>query len=167
MNIRHPTINDLDQCCIVESTCFTPAEAATRVTIRKRIVQYQQGYLIAELDHQIIAHINSASTNKNDITDEAFKNLIGHDPTGRNIVIFSLAVIPKYRGTGIASQLMSHFIKQARNMHKQNILLLCKPDLISFYEHLGFTYRAKSSSTHGNTQWHEMFLPLSPSAIPQ
>jgi ribosomal protein S18 acetylase RimI-like enzyme len=46
--------------------------------------------------------LNSSATNKDDISDEALKQLIRHHPDGRNIVVFGLAVLPEYRKQGIA-----------------------------------------------------------------
>ena len=32
-----------------------------------------------------------------------------HDPTGDNVMILGLAVLPKYRGIGVASELMRRY----------------------------------------------------------
>ena len=42
-----------------------------------------------------------AATNKDDISDEGLKQLIGHDPHGKNLVVFALAVLPAATRTEI------------------------------------------------------------------
>jgi GNAT superfamily N-acetyltransferase len=75
-------------------------------------------------------------------------------------VIFSLAVLPEFRKQGIARQLMLRFIEYARDLGKGKILLICRADLIPYYQGYGFTYLGKSASTHGEFDWHEMCLSL-------
>jgi ribosomal protein S18 acetylase RimI-like enzyme len=160
IKIRKVTDHDLEGCYTVESGCFFPSEAASKATIEKRIKVFPQGFLVAELDGTIIGHINSGSTHKEDITDEAFKDLVGHDSDGDNIVIFSLAVLPEFQKRGIAKHLMLRFIAESKQLGKKKIMLICKSDLIAYYQQYGFIYVGESASTHGGFKWHEMFLPL-------
>ncbi|MFN3531443.1 MAG: GNAT family N-acetyltransferase [Candidatus Brocadia sp.] len=159
VKIRHVTIHDLDACYAVESVCYT-SDAATREKIKKRIELFPEGFLVAELKGLIIGMINSASTNKEDITDESFKDMVGHVKDGKNIVIFSLAVLPEFRGTGVSKKLMSMFIEVSKTLRKEKILLICKSELIPYYKKYGFFYAGKSRSVHGGFEWHEMYLPL-------
>lgn len=161
MQIRQVTINDLEQCFTLEQQCFPEEEAASRENIETRITQFPQGFYVLENENgKLIGHINSGCTNKNDITDEAFKGLIGHNPEGENMVIFSVAVTPKSRGKKYGHKLLRHFEKQCRILKKVRILLLCKTVLIPYYKNAGYTYKSISASTHGGAQWHEMELRL-------
>lgn len=159
IKIRHVREHDLDGCYDVESACYT-SEGATREKIRKRIRLFPDGFLVAESNGQIIGLINSASTNKEDITDEEFKDMVGHVKDGKYIVIFSLAVSPEFQGNGISKKLMSRFIEVSKRLKKKKILLICKSGLITYYQKIGFSYGGKSISTHGGFEWHEMYLPL-------
>lgn len=69
----------------VEAACYT-SDAATREKIQKRIQLFPKGFLVAELEREIIGIINSGSTNKEDITDEAFKDMVGHRKDGKNML---------------------------------------------------------------------------------
>lgn len=160
VHIRHVTIEDLDACYRIEAACFSPAEAATRFSIETRIKVFSQGFLVAQCNGEVIGQINSGATDQDDITDEAFKQLIGHVPKGKNLVVFSLSVLPTYQRQGIAGTLLNRFIRQARDDSRGTILLLCKPDLIPYYQRFGFIDRGKSTSMHGGVQWHEMALVL-------
>jgi ribosomal protein S18 acetylase RimI-like enzyme len=158
--IRHALPSDLDECFTVETSGFPPEEAATRETIQLRIERFPEGFLVAEADGKLVGILNSAATNKEDISDEELKQLIGHDPDGKNLVVFALAVLPEFQKQGIARQLMSRFVEEARQQGKGNVLLMCKQHLIAYYERMGFTHVGLSKSTHGGAEWHEMRLSL-------
>jgi ribosomal protein S18 acetylase RimI-like enzyme len=159
LKIRQVTFDDLDPCFLIESACYGP-EGATRERIEKRIKLYPEGFLVAELEGRIVGFVNSGATHQADLSDEALKDLVGHEPDGQNLVIFSLAVQPKYQGQGISKELMRHFIETARQLKKATILLMCRPELVVYYQQYGFIYRGASKSTHGGLQWQEMYLPL-------
>jgi len=158
--IRNVLPKDLDECFLVETSGFPPEEAATRETIKLRIDTFPQGFFVAEMDGRVIGMLNSASTDKDDISDEELKQLIGHDPCGKNMVVFALAVLPEFQKQGIARRLMSGFVEEARQCKKGNVLLMCKHHLIAYYEGMGFTHMGLSRSTHGGAEWHEMQLAL-------
>ncbi|KAB1442079.1 GNAT family N-acetyltransferase [Pseudodesulfovibrio senegalensis] len=158
--IRTARPDDLTACIEIETVSFPPDEAASPASIEKRITSYAQGFLVAEQAGRVIGQINSGSTSKNDITDEAFKQLVGHDPNGTALVIFSLSVLPQFRHQGVAAALMDRFIAEARAMGKQRILLLCKERLVPFYRRFDYVDAGLSASTHGGSAWHEMRLEL-------
>ncbi len=159
INIRQVNKHDVDGCYKAEYACYT-SDGATKEKIRKRITLFPEGFLIAESKGKIIGIINSASTDKEDITDEELKDMTGHINNGRNMVIFSLAVLPEFQGNGISKQLMARFIEVSRALKKENILLICKSELIPYYQNYGFLYSRKSNSKHGGFEWHEMYLLL-------
>lgn len=158
--IRPVTETDLTACHCVEALSFPEDEAASLDSIRTRIDIFPDGFLVAEDNGRIIGMVNSGSTSKDDITDEDFKSLIGHEPDGENIVVFSLCVLPEYRGNGIAADLLAQFVEHSRSLGKRRVLLLCKDGLVPFYRRAGFTDRGISSSTHGGAVWHEMVKDL-------
>jgi ribosomal protein S18 acetylase RimI-like enzyme len=166
LNIRHATIKDLDACDTIESASFAASEAASRVSLETRIKVFSDGFLVAELDGKVVGQVNSGATNKDDITDEAFKQLIGHEAGGKHLVIFSLSVLPQYRHQGIATHLLRSLIQVSRNEGRSTILLLCKLELISYYQRFGFVDCGKSASTHGGVPWHEMALNLTGASDP-
>jgi len=160
ITIRNVQLSDLDHCIEVETSGFPSEEAASPETIKLRIENYPQGFLVAELDGQLVGMLNSAATHKMDISDEALKQLIGHDPEGINMVVFALVVLPKYQKRGIARMLILRFAEESRGLKKENILLLCKQPLVKYYQSLGFEHLGLSKSTHGGAEWHTMRLPL-------
>jgi ribosomal protein S18 acetylase RimI-like enzyme len=160
ITIRHVLPQDLDRCHIVETSGFPPEEAASRETIGLRIETFPEGFLVAEANGKIVGILNSAATNRDDISDEELKQLVGHDPAGKNMVVFALAVLPDFQKQGIARQLMSTFVEEARGRGKETVLLMCKAHLVAYYERMGFDHIGLSRSTHGGAEWHEMRLRL-------
>jgi ribosomal protein S18 acetylase RimI-like enzyme len=158
--IRRVQPRDLDECYVVEIAGFPLEEAASKETIKLRIDTFPQGFFVAELNGGIVGMVNGAATNKDDISDEELKQLIGHDADGRNMVIFALAVLPEFQKRGIAKQLMLKFIEEAGQNKKEKVLLMCKHYLVAYYEGLGFTHAGLSKSTHGGAEWHEMRYSL-------
>ncbi|CCH50572.1 GNAT family N-acetyltransferase [Pseudodesulfovibrio piezophilus] len=158
--VRMVEPDDLTACHTIESQSFPPCEAALTTSLEARITTYPEGFFVAECAGKVIGQINSGSTSKDDISDEEFKQLIGHDPEGCNIVIFSLSVLPKYRKRGIGSLLLASFIAQAKELGKSKVLLLCKEALIAYYVRHGFKDAGLSASTHGGVKWHEMTMTL-------
>jgi GNAT superfamily N-acetyltransferase len=133
---------------------------ASLETIKLRIETFPQGFFVAEVGGWVIGMVNGACTNKDDISDEELKQLIGHDARGKNMVIFALAVLPEFQKQGIAKRLVGRFVEEARRNKKEKVFLMCKPHLIAYYEGMGFVHRGLSRSMHGGSQWHEMCLTL-------
>lgn len=159
-NIRMVEPDDLTACHTIEANSFPPCEAAWTTSLRNRIETYPEGFLVAEHGGRVVGQVNSGSTHKDDLSDEEFKQLIGHDPDGSNIVIFSLSVLPEYRSKGIGTRLLADFLELAREMGKTKVMLLCKEEMIGYYERRGFRDNGVSASCHGSARWHEMVLPL-------
>jgi len=160
LEIRTVHRGDLQRCHQIEASCYEPSEAATKENIKKRIRRYAEGFLVARLDGEVVGFINSGATNAIDLADEQFKDLIGHEPEGVNIVILSLAVHKDHQGTGVSRALLDTFIAHMRGLSKERILLICKDNLVVYYKKFGFEYVGRSQSTHGGFQWHEMALEL-------
>jgi ribosomal protein S18 acetylase RimI-like enzyme len=158
--IRTVTEADLDACYHIETNAFPPAEAATREKIAKRIHLFPQGFLVAEIDDKLVGMVNSGATNQADMTGAELKDLVGFDADGKNVAIFSVSVLPDYRGRGIATRLMQRFIADCRHMKKAKLLLLCKTELIPMYEKFGFVDDGESESSYAGESWHEMTLAL-------
>jgi len=159
LKIRYVKEQDLNGCCEIESASYS-TEGATREKIQTRIRLFPAGFLVADFKGSLIGMINSASTNTEDLTNEELKDMIGHHNNGKNMVIFSLAVLPEFRGKGISKKLMAKFIEVSKELKKEKILLLCKPDLIPYYQKFGFFDLGESRSVHGGFTWHEMCLML-------
>ena len=160
VTIRHVAAPDIQACYDIETECFSRAEAASIGKIKKRAAIFPKGFLIAQGDGKVVGFINSGATDKPDLADEEFKDMVGHDPDGKNMVILSIAVAPDFQGMDISRPLMEQFIDSSRILGKQNILLLCRENMIAYYRRFGYEDGGVSASTHGGGRWHEMHLNL-------
>lgn len=160
MNIRNVQEKDLDRCFEIEAVSYSGDEAASKEKILKRINTYPEGFIILENGTEIIGFINAGATHQVALSDEAFKELIGHDPEGQYVVIMSVVVHPDYQGQGMAARLMDDFIGRMNTMNKTEIHLICQTALIPMYEKFGYHNLGPSRSDHGGLSWHEMSLKL-------
>lgn len=159
LKIRQAKEKDLNGCYSVECSCYTN-EGASKERIAKRLKIYSLGFLVAEFKGKIVGIINGTSTSVGDISNEELKDMVDFDENGKNVVIFSVAVLPKYQGKGIAKLLLNKFIETFRRLNKEKILLICKEKHIPLYQKFGFKLIGKSKSKHGGFDWFEMTLQL-------
>ncbi len=160
LNIRSAKVSDLERCFEIEHASYAGEEAATKDKVLKRIQTYPEGFLVLENNKEIVGFINSGATHKVELSDEEFKELIGHDPQGQHIVIMSVVIHPKYQGKSLTTLLIHHFIDAMKEMEKTEIYLICQTELINMYAKYGFVHLGESDSDHGGLSWHEMSLSL-------
>ena len=158
--LRNATGADADRCFEIETAAYEGDEAATFERIAKRIEVYPQGFLILEMDGQIAGFINSGCAREVEMSDDAFKQLVGHDPDAPNVVIMSVVVAPAYQGKGLSTALMSEFVTRMRAMGKTTIHLMCKKRHVPLYQKFEYRYLHPSASDHGGMSWHEMSMAL-------
>lgn len=158
--IRSPKLSDIDRCYEIESLSYASDEAATREKIATRIKNYPEGFMLIEDGNTIIGFINSGSTDHVVMSDDQFKELIGHDPQGQHNVIMSVVVHPDFRGQGFSVVLMENYILRMKALNKKSIHLMCKEKYIRLYEKSGFNYLQQSGSSYGGVAWHEMSIML-------
>ena len=160
LTFREANIADADRCFAIETSAYEGDEAATHAKIGKRIETYPEGFLIAEDGGNVVGFINSGCAHEVEMADEAFKELIGHDPEAPNVVIMSVVVDPAAQGRGHSRALMKEFIDRMRRMGKVTIHLMCKDHHVPLYKKFGYRYLRPSASEHGGVAWHEMVMTL-------
>lgn len=151
---------DVARCHAIETSAYDGDEAATREKIATRISRYPEGFLIMELDDGIAGFINCGCAVNVVMSDESFKELVGHDPDAPNVVIMSVVIAPAHQGNGYAKPMMREFVRRMVEMDKRTIHLMCKERHVGLYEKLGYRYVRPSASHHGGMSWHEMMMDL-------
>lgn len=159
-SFRTPVVQDAERCYAIEIGAYEGDEAATLEKIRTRIAQYPEGFLLLEAEGAIAGFINSGCAHEVVMSDEAFKELVGHDPLAPNVVIMSVVVDPAHQGKGYAKQLMTEFVARMRAQGKASIHLMCKEQHVDLYRKMGYQYVRPSPSDHGGMAWHEMLMTL-------
>ena len=157
---RQATPADVDRCYTIEITAYEGDEAATREKIATRINRYPEGFMCMELDGEVIGFINAGCAWDVVMSDEEFKELIGHDPAAPNVVIMSVVLDPDFQGQGYSSLMMREFVSRMKAMNKKTIHLMCKDRHVDLYAHFGYRYIKPSESDHGGMAWHEMMMEL-------
>ncbi|MGV8984221.1 GNAT family N-acetyltransferase [Clostridium sp.] len=160
LKIRQACIEDLDIITKVEARCFPEAEAATRISLAKRIKTFTKTFFVAEIDGEIIGFVNGCIINGTVIYDKLYEDATLHNPDGEYQTIFGLDVIPEYRNHGIATQLMNYMIEVARVAGRRGVILTCKEKLIHYYAKFGYINMGISDSVHGGAKWYDMVLEI-------
>lgn len=160
LTFRRAVPADAQRCFVIESTAYEGDEAATLEKIATRIAQYPEGFQILEVDGQIAGFINCGCAQTVVMSDEAFKELVGHDPAAPHVVIMSVVLDPACQGKGYARLMMQRFVEDMALRQKQSIHLMCKAHHVGLYERMGYRYVKPSPSDHGGMSWHEMVMPL-------
>ncbi len=151
---------DAQRCYEIERSAYEGDEAATLEKIALRIAGYPQGFLVMEQEGTLIGFINSGCAWNVVMSDEAFKELVGHDAQAPKVVIMSVVIDPDWQGKGLSSSMMATFVSQMRKLGKTEIHLMCKERHVPLYEKMGYRYVRPSESDHGGMAWHEMVMPL-------
>ncbi len=157
---RNAEPTDANRCFEIETEAYEGDEAASLAKIAKRIGTYPEGFLILEIDGQVVGFINCGCAYNVEMSDEKFKELIGHDPDAPNVVIMSVVVDPEHHGKGYSKALLVEFEKRMRGLEKATIHLMCKEHHVPLYEKFGYVYQQPSASDHGGMVWHEMSMTL-------
>ena len=157
--IRNVTPADLEAVTEVERACFPPAEAAGKTAFAYRISAFPERFFVAEAEGRIVGLVNGCASNLPLIEDALFEPQ-GHEPDGKNQMIFGLAVLPEYQRQGIGGKLLERLIAFAREQAMARVVLTCKEEKLAYYGKVGFQNRGVSQSCHGGALWYDMVLEL-------
>lgn len=159
--IRQAKAEDVTKIAEIEEKCFPAAEAASLKSFLERFMAFPECFLVAELDGNVIGHINGCVTDSPLLPDALYHNTALHQPDGLWQTVFGIAVLPEYQHRGFARALMEKFKEKSKERGKQGIVLTCKDEKIGFYESLGFMCKGASVSAHGGARWNDMVLSFS------
>jgi len=157
---RNARPSDAIRCFEIETAAYEGDEAATLEKISKRIEVYPDGFLILEVEGEVVGFMNCGCAHDVEMSDEEFKELVGHDPNAPNVVIMSVVVDPAQQGNGLSRSLMVEFVGRMKKKGKSAIYLMCKEHHVPLYERFGYSYLHPSTSDHGGMTWHEMSMEL-------
>lgn len=148
----------------MERICFPPNEACSEKMMLERIAKAPELFLAAVDRHtgKLAGCLNGLSTNERTFRDEFFTDAGLYDPQGENIMILGLAVLPEYRGQGLAREIMYHYLCREHEKGRRRILLTCLPDKVKMYQKMGFRDHGMANSSWGGSRWHEMSCVLHP-----
>lgn len=150
--------NEADQAVIIEQICFPPNEACSEKDMKDRIDKASELCLVAvdKTTGKIAGLLNGLATDEDVFRDEFFTNAELYEPSGKNIMILGLDVLPEYRMQGLGRELVSQYIRRERDNGRRMIKLTCLESIVNMYKKMGFLDEGISNSVWGGEEWHEM-----------
>ncbi|MCD2256350.1 GNAT family N-acetyltransferase [Agrilactobacillus fermenti] len=161
LSFRHPKLIDLPQIMTIEQSGFTPAEAATAIAMKQRLLTIPDTFVVAvnEKD-QPLGYVVGPVIAARYLTDTLFSAIQPNPKIGGYIGVLSLAVAPDYQRQGIGSQLLTALAKLGQQQQRRGVTLTCLQRLIPFYEQNGYRNEGISMSQHAGETWYNLVLDL-------
>ncbi len=150
--------SEAEQAVMIEQICFPPHEACSEKHMKERIAKVPELFLVA-VDREtgkIAGFLNGIATNEERFRDEFFLDANLYEPEGRNVMLLGLDVLPKYRGRGLAREIVRQYAVKERENNRHKLILTCLDAKVAMYEKMGFVDNGIANSTWGNEEWHEM-----------
>ena len=106
MQIRTATSADLAAVVQIEAECFPAAEAATELSLARRLALYPNHFWVLMDGKQLVGFVNGMATDEPDLRDEMYDDAALHNENGAWQMIFGVDTIPAYRRRGCAAMLL-------------------------------------------------------------
>ena len=153
---------EADQAVAMENICFPPNEACSEARMKERIAKAPELFLVAidKESGKLAGSLNGLSTDEDSFRDEFFTDASLYDPDGGNVMILGLAVLPEYRGQGLAREIVMSYAGREKEKGRKQLILTCLQSKVGMYEKMGFTDLGIADSSWGGEQWHEMSYRL-------
>ena len=151
--LRVAKFEDLEEIAKLETESFPVDEAASSYTIRYRFTQagdYMYTYRTKDQSNALVGFVNGTCVKENSINHESMSH---HEPNGTVLVIHSVTIDHNVRRQGLGSLMLKDYISAIAKIDRiENILLLSKPAMLTFYLNCGFQLAGVSSVAHGKVR---------------
>lgn len=153
---------EADQAALIEQICFPPNEACSEKNMKERVAKASELFLVAvdKETGKIAGFLNGLATEEASFRDEFFTDASLYNPSGKNVMLLGLDVLPKYRGQGLAREIVRQYACRERENNRSKLILTCLDSRVEMYEKFGFVDDGIANSTWGGEEWHEMTLTL-------
>ena len=160
--IRRIRPEEGDAIVTIEHTCFPPGMAETREALLKRVLLVSELFEVAveKSSGKVVGYLNGVSTAREHFSDDFFSDFSQYDESGRNVMLLGLAVLPEYRGRGIARALMMHYQETQKECGREKLFLTCLEGKVEMYRNMNFKDLGMADSAWGGQIWHEMMCEL-------
>lgn len=153
---------EADQAVLIEQICFPPNEACSEKNMKERIAKAPELFLVA-IDNEtgkIAGFLNGLATEEATFRDEFFTDANLYNPSGKNVMLLGLDVLPEYRGQGLAREIVQKYAHREQANNRSKLILTCLDSKVEMYKKFGFVDDGIANSTWGGEEWHEMSLAL-------
>ena len=109
---------------------------------------------------EIAGFLDGLSSDEVRFKDEFFTDVTLHDPAAQTEFLMGLDVLPKYRGQGLAKELIRLYGIWGQVKGRRRMVLTAHDEKVGMYEKMGFKDLGISDSVWGGDPWHEMEMRL-------
>ena len=134
IKIREAMQSDIEQVCLISDCTLGSREIMNREMIEERIRNHVDTFLLACLDNQVVAYISGTEFVASSLSRWIKEMANGEAISDRNFVIDALSVHPDYQGQGFGTLLLAALKQVALQQNRPGIYLLCKDELLSYFE---------------------------------
>ncbi len=134
IKIREVQQSDIEQVCLIQESSQNFQETFKREIIEERIRNFADTFLLASLDDQVIAYISATDFATSSVSRWIVEMADGEAISNGNLVIDALSVHPNYQGQGFGTLLLAALKQVTLQQNRPGIYLLCKDELLSYFE---------------------------------
>ena len=134
IKIREATQSDMEQICLISDCTAGSREITNREIIEERIRNFADTFLLASLDNQVIAYILATDFATSSVSRWIVEMADGEAISNGNLVIDGLSVHPDYQKQGFGTLLLAALKQVALQHNSPGIYILCKDELLSYFE---------------------------------
>lgn len=161
-DFREIRLEETEQAVNIEQICFPPNEACSESSMRERIEAAPDFFLVAvdKKTGKVAGFLNGVATDEEAFRDEFFTDATLHNPSGKNIMLLGLDVLPEFRGRGLATEIVARYAQREKERGRKKLILTCLEGKIRMYEKMGFKNLGLANSTWGGEEWYEMGMEM-------
>ena len=134
INIREAQVSDIEHICLIQESAQISQDEITREILEERIRKHADTFLLASLDDQVVAYISATDFATSSVSRWIVEMAEGEAINNRNLVIDGLSVHTDYQGQGFGTLLLAALKQVTLQQNSPGIYLLCKDELLSFFE---------------------------------
>ena len=134
IKIREAQRSDIDQICLIQESNSNFLENMNREIIEERIRNHADTFLLACLDDQVVAYISGTDFATSSVSRWIVEMADREAISNGNLVIDALSVHPNYQGQGFGTLLLAAMKQVALQKNSPAIYLVCKDELLSYFE---------------------------------
>lgn len=134
IKIREAMQSDMEQICLISDCTAGSREITNRKMMEERIRSHADTFLLASLDDMVIAYILGIDLATSSVSRWIVEMADGEAISNGNLVIDALSVHPNYQGQGFGTLLLASMKQVALQQNSPAIYLVCKDELLSYFE---------------------------------
>ena len=112
-----------------------------------------------EDESKLIGFVNGTKCKGETLRHETMAD---HDEEGNTLCMHSVCVQEEKRRKKVGQKMLQRYLEHVKEKRKEVgvVLLICKEQLINFYESVGFELVGPSDVVHGKDKWYELKLRI-------